>query len=272
MDVDERSPLVRVDPSRANAYKSRLSSMRMVHYFSALAILVIPALVWTVWTGAMNSPTHLGVGLFSAVFTVAAHSLLILFMIVTGRVLKEAMIARPLGPKFLAELNVFFARRAAYPAALLAVLAIAVAAVLGFAPRAFGLSSAVHWIAGLAAVGVNLWAIPLEYRALRENQSLIDRAAIELDRIDRDAAASGTAVPEDGDPLVYDPQHSARWGLIVAISAWFPYLYWGLIVWKGDFARLPWGVHPWLEASLLGAVVYVIARRDKTTEPPTEAG
>ncbi len=246
--------------------------MRMVHYFSALSILVIPALVWTVWTGATGSPTHLGVGLFSAVFTVAAHSLMILFMIVTGRVLKEAMIARPLGPKFLAELNVFFARRAAYPAALLSVLAIAVAAVLGFAPRAFGLWPAVHWIAGLAAVGVNLWAIPLEYRALRENQSLIDRAAIELDRIDRDAAASGTPAAQDGDPLVYDPQHSARWGVIVAISAWFPYLYWGLIVWKGDFARLPWGVHPWVEVSLLGAVVYVIARRDQTTEPPTEGG
>ncbi len=237
--------------------------MRMAHYFSALAILVIPALLWTVFTGAMNSPSHLGVGLFSAVFTVAAHSLLILFMIVTGRVLKEAMIARPLGPKFLAELNEFFARRAAYPAALFAVLAIVVAAVLGFAPRAFGVHPAVHWIAGLAAVGVNLWAIPLEYRTLRENQALVDRAARELDRIDRETAP-GDALSE---PDVYDPKRSARWGLVVAISAWFPYLYWGLIVWKGDFARLPWGVHPWLEVSLLGALVYVIARAEKSTPP-----
>lgn len=244
--------------------------MRMAHYFSALAILVIPALVWTVWTGASNSPTHLGVGLFSAVFTVGAHSLLILFMIVTGRVLKEAMIARPLGPAFLAELNDFFARRAAYPAALLAVLSIVVAAVLGYAPRAFGTPPAVHWIAGLIAMIVNLWAIPLEYRALRENQLLIDRAALELDRIDRAAAASGTTLAQEPDPELYDPDRSARWGLIVAISAWFPYLYWGLIVWKGEFSRLPWGVHPWLEASLIGAVVYGLARRDKKPKAPAE--
>lgn len=238
--------------------------MRMVHYFSALAILVIPALLWTVFTGAMNSPAHVGVGLFSAVFTVAAHSLLILFMIVTGRVLKEAMIARPLSPSFLAELNQFFARRAAYPAALFAVLAIVVAAVLGFAPRAFGLHPAVHWIAGLAAVGVNMWAIPLEYRALRENQLLVDRAALELDRIDRESAASGAEPPLE----VFDPKRSARLGLIVAISAWFPYLYWGLIVWKGDFGRIPWGVHPWLEVSLLGVLVYFIARGDHSPAPP----
>lgn len=237
--------------------------MRMVHYFSALAVLVIPALLWTAWTGAAGSPTHLGVGLFSAVFTVAAHSLLILFMIITGRVLKEAMIARPLGPGFLSELNDFFARRAAYPVALLAVLAVVLAAVLGYGWRAFGLPPAVHWIAGLVAVGVNLWAIPLEYKTLRENQALIDRAVVELDRIDREAVSNDTSVLAGGEEeLVYDPKRAARWGLIVAISAWFPYLYWGLIVWKGQFARLPWGVHPWLEASLFGLIVFVIARRD----------
>lgn len=238
--------------------------MRMVHYFSALAVLVIPALVWTAWSGATGSAAHLGVGLFSAVFTVATHSLLILFMIITGRVLKEAMIARPLGAGFLSELNVFFARRAAYPAALLAVLAIVIAAVLGYGQRAFGMSPAVHWIAGVLAVGVNLWAIPLEYRTLRANQSLIDRAALELDRIDREAAANrSTAMAGVEEELVYDPKRAARWGLIIAVSAWFPYLYWGLIVWKGAFARLPWGVHPWLETSLFGAVVWLIARRDE---------
>lgn len=237
--------------------------MRMVHYFAALAVLVIPALLWTAWTGAVGSSTHLGVGLFSAVFSVAVHSLLIMFMIITGRVLKEAMIARPLGPQFLAELNAFFARKAAYPAALFAVLAVVVAAVLGYGQRAFGLSPIVHWIAGLVAVGINVWAIPLEYRSLRENQLLIDRAATELDRIDRELAASGTTPTAYlGEEPIYDPARAARWGLIVAISAWFPYLYWGLIVWKGDFARVSWGVHPWLEASLFGLAVFAIARGD----------
>jgi hypothetical protein len=238
--------------------------MRMVHYFGALAILVAPALVWTAVSGLLGSPTHVGVGLFGAVYTAAVHSLLILFMIVTGRVLKEAMAARPLGPEFLAELNAFFARKKAYPAALCAVLAIVIAAVLGFAHRGFGISPAWHWMAGILALVFNLAAIALEYRALRENQGLIDRVARELDRIDRDREPSTASGRET--EIAYEPRRAARWGLIVAVSAWFPFLYWSLIVWKGHFARM--SLHPWLELSLLvslfGLAVWRIARSEES--------
>lgn len=241
--------------------------MRMVHYFGALAILVAPALLWTVVSGLVGSPLHIGIGLFSAVFTAAVHSLLIMFMIVTGRVLREAMAARPLGPEFLAELNAFFAKKKAYPAALLSVLAIVLAAVLGYAHRGFGLNPAWHWAAGVLALVFNLWAITIEYRALRENQHLIDRVALELDRIDREREAE---LPDAGGGLSaeepYDPRRAARWGLIVAVSAWFPFLYWSLIVWKGHFTRMD--LHPWLElsllASLFGLAVWRIARREST--------
>jgi len=236
--------------------------MRMVHYFAALAVLVAPALVWTAVSGLVGAPSHVGVGLFSAIFAVAVHSLLILFMIVTGRVLKEAMLARPLSPRFLAELNAFFARKTAYPAALLAVLAITAAAVLGFAHRAFDFTPAVHWIAGILALVFNLWAIAIEYRALRANQDLIDRVALELDRIDSERASSAAAPGVDD---AYDPARAARLGLVVAVSAWFPFLYWALIVWKGHFARMD--LHPWLEisalASLFGLCVWRNARGER---------
>jgi hypothetical protein len=239
--------------------------MRMLHYFSALAILVAPALLWTAVSGLLGSSSHVGIGLFSAVYTAAVHSLLILFMIVTGRVLKEAMAARPLGPEFLAELNAFFARKKAYPAALFAVLAIVVAAVLGFAHRGFGISPAWHWIAGILALVFNLAAITLEYRALRANQDLIDRVALELDRIDRQREPSRGGA-EAREEVAYDPRRAARWGLIVAVSAWFPFLYWSLIVWKGHFARM--SLHPWLElsllASLFGLAVWRIARSEES--------
>jgi hypothetical protein len=235
--------------------------MRMVHYFGALAILVGPALVWTAASGLVGSPSHVGIGLFSAVYTAAVHSLLILFMIVTGRVLKEAMAARPLGPEFLAELNAFFAKKKAYPAALFAVLAIVVAAVLGFAHRGFGIHPTWHWLTGVLALVFNLWAITIEYRALRENQHLIDRVVLELDRIDRERESEPSAAAEDA----YDPRRAARWGLIVAVSAWFPFLYWSLIVWKGHFTRMD--LHPWLElsllASLFGLVVWRIAKSEE---------
>ena len=230
--------------------------MRMVHYFTALAALVVPALAWAAWTGFHGGgDTHVGWGLFAAVITAAVHTLLILFVLVTGRVLKEAMIARPLGPEFLAELNEFFARKKAYPIAVLAASATAAAAVLGFAPRGFGVPVWVHWGAGLAAIALNLWAIPAEHRALRENQSLIDRAARELDRIDRTVRSrtDGDDGPTE-DPPSLDPAVTARWGLILAISSWFPYLYWALVVWRGEFSRV--SLHPWVEGSIAGLVIW----------------
>jgi len=233
----------------------------MVHYFTGLAALVLPALLGTAWTGFRGAgETHVGWGLFAAVYTAGVHTLLILFVLVTGRVLKEAMIARPLGPEFLAELNDFFARKKAYPFAVLAACITATAAVLGFAQRGFGLPVWIHWSAGFAAIAANLWAIPIEFRALRENQLLIDRAALELDRMDRERAAGATGADA---VEVHDPRNAARWGLIVAISAWFPYLYWAVVVWRGDFSRV--SLHPWIEASIAGLAIHFFASREART-------
>jgi hypothetical protein len=74
----------------------------MTHYFLGMALLAAPALIATAITGmAMpGGDTHLLVGLFAAIVTVAAHTLMILFMIVTGRVMKAAMESRPLPREF----------------------------------------------------------------------------------------------------------------------------------------------------------------------------
>jgi hypothetical protein len=102
---------------------------------------------------------------------------------------------------------------------------------------------------------LNAWALLCEYRALCENQTLLDRAAIVLDRIDRERTAQGEPAAQEPPP---DPRATARWGLIVGISAWFPYLYWALIVWKGNFAQV--SLHPWIEGSILGFAVWLVGR------------
>jgi hypothetical protein len=241
--------------------------MRMVHYFAGLAALVIPALLWAAWTGfAGGGERHVSAGLLAAIFAVLAHTLVILFVLVTGRVLKEAMATRPFPRAFLLELNEFFARKKAYPAALLGASATAAAAVLGYAHRGFGTPTWIHWSAGCAAIGVNLWAIAHEVRALQENRSLVDRAALELDRIDRAnlAREGAEGAPIETDRVEpYDPARVGRWALIVAVSAWFPYLYWALIVWRGDFGRV--SLHPWIEGSALGWAIWWIARREART-------
>jgi hypothetical protein len=208
--------------------------MRMVHYFSALAVLVAPALLATAVSGIWlrGTATHLSLGLFTAVLAVATHTLVIVFMIVTGRVLKAAMKSRALDEVYLGELNEFFARKSAYPAAVLAAAAVVATGVLGYAQRGFGLTPTVHMLVGLGAVLLNLWALGLEHRTLRTNQSLIDRTAEELDRLDREQPVEPL---EGGEPMRFTP--SVRW-LLAAGVAWGPYLYWGLVVWRGSFDRL----------------------------------
>lgn len=231
----------------------------MTYYFGAFAALAAPLLLLTAWTGISGSPRHLAVGLFASILTVATHSLLILFMIVTGRVLREATRARTLGPDFLRELNAFFARRAGYPLALFSVLAIAAAAVLGYGHRAFGIPTLVHMLVGLVAVALNLWTFGLELGVMRENQRLIDLAAGTLDRLDRELEERGE-LPTVDVGEAYDPQKMIRLGWSVTLGAWLPFLYILLVVWRGDLSRV--SLHPWLEFSLLGVALLALAYRE----------
>ena len=104
--------------------------MRMTHYFAVATGLLVPALLATVVSGLLrgSAQLHLTIGLFSSILAVGTHTILILFMIVTGRVLREAIRSRDLGPEFLAELNAFFARKSAYPLAILAAFSVVAAA------------------------------------------------------------------------------------------------------------------------------------------------
>lgn len=235
--------------------------MRMIHYFGALSGVATALLLAAAWTGIEVVPQHLAVGLAGSVTAVAAHSLVIIFMIVSGRILREAIRARSLDDAFLAELNRFFERRAAYPTALFAVLATAAAAVLGYGQRAFGLPAIVHPLSGVAALAFNLLAFTIELRALSENQRLMDRAASELDRIDREIASR--VVPTSaGDAASEALARLVHLGWTVALGAWLPWLYQVVIVWRGSASRV--SLHPWIELSAVGLAILVLARRERS--------
>ncbi|HZO08638.1 MAG TPA: hypothetical protein VFC77_04620, partial [Myxococcota bacterium] len=106
----------------------------MAHYYAGMALLTAPCLLLTLLTGIFrdDSQRHLLLGFTTAILCVATNTLLILFMIVSGRVLKAASRSRDLGREFLAELNEFFARRSAYPVAILSAFVATAAAVLGY--------------------------------------------------------------------------------------------------------------------------------------------
>jgi hypothetical protein len=207
--------------------------MRMAHYYAGMALLTAPCLLLTLLTGIFrdDSQRHLLLGFTTAILCVATNTLLILFMIVSGRVLKAASRSRDLGREFLAELNEFFARRSAYPVAILSAFVATAAAVLGYG-RFIGVPPAVHMLVGLTAVLLNLSSLGPGLRVLRANQALLDRATSELDRLD----SLGTPVHDEGEPAwAFDA--STRW-CVFAVSAWAPYLYWSLVVWRGEFGRV----------------------------------
>lgn len=225
--------------------------MRMLHYYLALALPAPVLLVATMWTGVApgSSLRHVGLGLITAILCVATNTLLILFMIVTGRVLKAAQQSRALPRSFLDELNTFFARKSAYPVALLAATSTAATAVLGYG-RNIGLPLALHVACGIGIVVFQPWALWLGVRSLRENQRLVDRAVAVLDELD----ARGTAPPASEEPDARGLGARQR-ALAFALSAWLPYLYWGLVVWRGDFARLSPAFLILSAAASLGGIV-----------------
>ncbi len=236
--------------------------MRMIHYYTGLAVLLPVALFATAFTGALHDGTqkHLALGLFTGIYCVAVHTLFILFMIVTGRVLKAAMQSRPLGPEFLDELNVFFAKKSAYPMAILAAFLAVATAVLGHGGF-IGVPTWIHYLLGLFTVLFNLFAVRSSYLALRDNQNLIDRTAAELDRID--AELGPESLPSNEPTWAFGT--GTRW-LVFAVSAWLPYLYWGWIVWRGDFGRI--GLAFPLVSAVASAFGLMQAWRSRWTEPP----
>jgi hypothetical protein len=201
----------------------------MTLYYAGLAVPAALALLATMMLGFAETTraTHVAAGLVTSILVVAVHTLLILFMVVTGRVIKSAMRTRPLSPEFLPELNAFFATKRGFPVAVFAVLAIVSVAVLGYSHRGFGTPSSVHWGLGVVAVAFNLWAFRDSHATLGENQLLLDRLTNELDRLDAEREARGEPPPAVPDDNLLGPR--ARY-LVFAAVAWIPYVYWTVLL------------------------------------------
>ena len=82
--------------------------MRMSQYFLFGSVAAILALLVAAGLGFSGDLSlHFKVALPAAILTVGAHTLLILFMMITGRILREAIRCRDLPQEFLDELNLF---------------------------------------------------------------------------------------------------------------------------------------------------------------------
>lgn len=231
--------------------------MRMSHYYYSLMVLSIGGLLATSIAGVVGSSMHLAIALVTAMVVVGMHSLVILFVLICSRVLREGQRYCGLTSEYLPRSNAFFQRRSGFYLALCGAFAIVAAGVLGYADRAFGLPPGLHLAVGLGAMLLTFFAVPHELETLQTAERLLDEARMELDRVDVERAAQGQA-PVDAEH-VPEQDSLARTGLSIMIAPGLVYLYQVVIVWHGEAARVR--PHLWVAISLVGLGVWIVGRR-----------
>jgi hypothetical protein len=243
--------------------------MRMSHYFLSLLVLAVGGLVATAIGGLQGASWHLILALPTAALVVGLHSLVILFVLIGSRLLREGTRNCALKPELLQRNNDYFRRLSGLFLSLGGAFSIVAAGVLGYGHRAFGLHPYVHLFVGLGAALITLVAVPLEWRTLRGVEARLDEARDLLDADDRQRAAKGQG-PVDED---HQPRRDtlAQTGRFIALAPWFVYLYHGLIVWRGRFEHA--NLHPWVEISAVGVVVWWVGhRRQRGTGSGSKVG
>ncbi len=233
--------------------------MRMSSYYLSLVSLAVVGLLLTSTAGMLGWSSHLMFGLITAFVVVGLHSLIILFMLICSRLLREGIENCGLDPTYLKRSNDFFRERGGFFLALAGAFSIVGAGVLGYSEHAFEIPAAVHMTAGFVALLITFIGIPIELQALRGAESLLDEAREILDREDEVRASRGEApVGSDHEPYKDSPKAIAMFVLLVPLLVYF---YQVLIVWRSDFSAV--SVHPWFEISAIGLVMLILAKRSE---------
>ena len=233
--------------------------MRMSHYYLSLMVLAVGGLLATATAGLLGSELHLTIALGTALVVVGLHSLVILFMLISSRLLREGHENCGLSPEYMQRSNDFFRERGGFFLVLGGAFSIVVAGVLGYTERAFSIPAEVHLLMGLVAMVLTFLAVPVELRALRKAEALLDEARVVLDREDAARAARGEApVDSEHQPYKDSPKGIAAFLLVAPLLVYF---YRALIVWRGDFGAV--SPHPWVELSLVGLVLLIRAVRSE---------
>ena len=240
--------------------------MRMSTYYMSLLTLAVVGLLATATAGMLAWSSHLMLGLITAFVVVGLHSLVILFMLICSRLLREGIENCGLSPDYLKRSNDFFRERGGFFLALAGAFSIVTAGVLGYSKHAFEIPVVVHMSAGFIAMLITFIAIPIELQALRNAEDLLDEARELLDREDEIRAKRGEApVGADHKPYKDSPRAIAAFVLLVPVLIYF---YQVLIVWGSDFSKV--SVHPWMEISAIGLLMLVFAKRTEKDVPSSQ--
>ncbi|MGB7158338.1 MAG: hypothetical protein WBD40_09755 [Tepidisphaeraceae bacterium] len=139
--------------------------------FNLLCLLLTAALGYA-YGGSEVTQWHALAGVVATITCVAVHCVVFTYFIATAKWVRHAVTVKNLDPSLAAPTRSF--KLQAFPAALLAMGVVFVAALLGAARASYGTSPAWHHAAAWVAVAVNLLVAVIEYRAIARNGRLID--------------------------------------------------------------------------------------------------
>lgn len=216
--------------------------MRMSGIFAVLVGVALAGLLAALYTGIISTGSLIGSGLEThrklalggAILVVLVHSVVFVYLIGTGRAIKDATRDHDVDPDLYRE-HVGYKWRAA-PWALACTVATVATSVLGGALEG-GEAGWLHPLAAVVTLLCNLFGLPAEYRAIRDNGGLLDRLAMATRARNLVKIAAGQ---DPAPPL--SPLSPTGWFLVMAVSAWLPWLYVRFIMGRSELPALPFAV------------------------------
>jgi hypothetical protein len=138
-----------------------------------LCLTVTLALGYAVsFAGTQWATYHQLAGILATIVCCGVHCVVFTYFIATAKWVQHAIAVKHLDAGLAAPTRSFKAQ--AFPAALIAMASVCLAAFVGAASVGYALRPIYHHVAALVALGANVIVLLVEHRAIRRNGRLID--------------------------------------------------------------------------------------------------
>ena len=138
-----------------------------------LALLATAILGYGVSNGKPWSAQHQLTGVLATILCCGVHCIVVTYFIATAKWVQHAVTVKRLDQSLVAPTRSF--KAAAFPAALLAMAIVFLAAVIGAATFSYSIRPIYHHTVALVAFATNAAVAFIEYRAIDKNAKLIDQ-------------------------------------------------------------------------------------------------
>ena len=145
--------------------------------FNVLCLLLTAALGYA-YGGSQVTQWHALAGVVATITCCAVHCVVFTYFIATAKWVQHAVTVKQLDPALVAPTRSFKVQ--AFPAALLAMSSVFIAALFGAARASYGVSPIYHHAIAWLAVAINASVAVAEYRAIARNGRLIDKILVRI--------------------------------------------------------------------------------------------